>query len=112
MGLAKKRPKPAVMRHEAQPYGPSIVEEVIKKVNKAAKIYDHDDPPAELIRLLSEFQGSPVSGQRVNGWRKRGAFPTEFFEVVSYISGVSLVRLVHYYAHPYPDKAFDADNPT
>lgn len=100
------------MRHGSIKHAPSIVEEVIKKVNAAADIHEIDDPPAELIRRLSEFQGEEVTGQRFNGWRKRGVFPVEFFEVLRYISGVSLDRLVHYYSFSYPDKEFDAEYPT
>lgn len=111
MAPKKIAPKPAIMRHASVRHAPSIVEEAIKKVNKAAKIHDLDDPPAELIRKLSEFQGEEVTGQRFNGWRKRGVFPVEFLEVVSYISGVSLVRLVHYSSFAYPDKEFDSVNP-
>jgi hypothetical protein len=108
----KGPPQALVNRSQAKIYNPSIVEEVIKKVNDKARVFDHRNPPAVLRKLVSDYQGAPVSGQSVNGWRQRGIIPAHLIMVVSHVSGVSKERLLHYHSHPYPDKAFDADFPT
>ncbi len=119
MGAAKKPekrpvkgpPRAVVNRAKAKVYAPSITEEVIKKVNEKAGVFDLNRPPGVLRKLVSDYQGKPVSNQSVNGWRQRGIIPAHMIMVVAHVSGVSAERLLHYHSHAYPDKAFDAEFP-
>lgn len=95
---------------KAKKWPPSVFEEVLRKVNK-----DHGidgDAPGKLIFLISQYQKGKIDNQMVNNWRHRGSFPVKWMKVVSHVSGVSVDRLMHYHDEPYPDKEFDAENPT